>query len=221
MTQEHRRADRVMTGAGQQMRIAELSRRSGAPVATIKYYLRERLLAAGVPTARNQATYGTEHVARLRLIGILTGMGQLSLAATGEVLAALDAGLPLPDVVALLHPARGTTQRSAHSSPSRLAAADARVDALIARCGWHVRPDGPDRAALVLVLAALDGCEPSGGTDPIGPYADAAEQVTRLQLDLVDRGTAGPAARVTRLVALETAFDVLRRLAREHHQPHG
>ena len=37
------------------MRISELARRSGLPVATVKYYLREGLLPAGEPTAATQA----------------------------------------------------------------------------------------------------------------------------------------------------------------------
>ena len=40
------------------MRLAELSRRSGASRSTVKFYIREGLLPAGNPQARNQATYG-------------------------------------------------------------------------------------------------------------------------------------------------------------------
>ena len=39
------------------MRISELSARTGVPVATIKYYLREGLLPEGERTAPTQATY--------------------------------------------------------------------------------------------------------------------------------------------------------------------
>ena len=49
------------------MRIAELSRQSGVPVPTIKYYLREGLLPAGELTSPNQASYGETHLRRLRL----------------------------------------------------------------------------------------------------------------------------------------------------------
>ena len=47
------------------MRIAELSRRSGVSVPTIKYYLREGLLAAGERTGPNQARYDEAHLRRL------------------------------------------------------------------------------------------------------------------------------------------------------------
>src|SRR6266540_3706180 len=48
---------------GSLMRISDLGRKSGVPIATIKFYLRERLLPQGKPTGRNQAettndTYG-------------------------------------------------------------------------------------------------------------------------------------------------------------------
>lgn len=56
---------------------------------TIKYYLREGLLAAGELTSPNQAHYGPGHERRLRLIRALLDVGGLSLAAIGEVLQAM------------------------------------------------------------------------------------------------------------------------------------
>jgi DNA-binding transcriptional MerR regulator len=72
------------------MRVGELSRRSGVPVATIKYYLREGLLPAGVLTSPNQAHYDDEHLRRLRLVRALVDVGDLSIAGVREVLVALD-----------------------------------------------------------------------------------------------------------------------------------
>ena len=48
------------------MRISDLSRQSGVPVATIKFYLREQLLPPGEPTGRNQAVYLDRHLRRSR-----------------------------------------------------------------------------------------------------------------------------------------------------------
>ncbi|HOZ59840.1 MAG TPA: MerR family transcriptional regulator, partial [Nakamurella multipartita] len=42
---------------GRPVRISELSRASGVPTATIKYYLREKLLHEGVLTSATQARY--------------------------------------------------------------------------------------------------------------------------------------------------------------------
>ncbi len=68
------------------MRISELSRHSGVPVSTIKFYIREGLVPAGALSHRNQAQYETVHLERLDLIRAL-----------GEV-----AGLPLEVVRAVL-----------------------------------------------------------------------------------------------------------------------
>jgi DNA-binding transcriptional MerR regulator len=72
------------------MRIAELSRRSGIPVPTIKYYVREGLLPPGELTSPNQAQYDETHVRRLKLIRALVDVGDLSIAATRDVLASID-----------------------------------------------------------------------------------------------------------------------------------
>lgn len=47
------------------VRISELSRASGVSTATIKYYLREKLLPEGRLTSATQAQYGQAHVDRL------------------------------------------------------------------------------------------------------------------------------------------------------------
>jgi DNA-binding transcriptional MerR regulator len=72
------------------MRISELSSKTGVPVATIKFYLRENLLHDGVRTAATQAQYDESHVARLRLIRALLGPGGLSIAAAHRVMQAID-----------------------------------------------------------------------------------------------------------------------------------
>ena len=68
------------------MRMSELSRRSGASVTTIKYYLREGLLPAGRQTAATQAEYDEQHLRRLRLIRALTGVRGLSVSTTRDLL---------------------------------------------------------------------------------------------------------------------------------------
>ena len=71
------------------MRISELSTRSGVPVPTIKYYLREGLVPEGVRSSPTQAEYDDVHLQRLRVIRALVGSG-VSVAETRKVLAALD-----------------------------------------------------------------------------------------------------------------------------------
>ncbi|WP_181957577.1 MerR family transcriptional regulator [Streptomyces paludis] len=74
------------------MRISELSRLSGVPNATIKYYLREGLLPAGRATGATQAEYDESHLKRLRLIRALIGVRGLSVAATKQLLDTLAEG---------------------------------------------------------------------------------------------------------------------------------
>ncbi|MGW5073591.1 MerR family transcriptional regulator [Rhodococcus sp. NPDC004095] len=57
------------------MRMSELVARSGVPLATIKYYLREHVLVPGTATSATQADYGDEHLHRLALIKALAGAG--------------------------------------------------------------------------------------------------------------------------------------------------
>ena len=141
------------------MRIGELSAASGVPLPTVKYYLREGLLPAGERTARNQADYGPEHVARLRLIRALIEVGGLSIADTRSVLAASDdPELPLDEVMGAAHEA--VTARGTPPSRVEPAWSEARalVTAMAEQRGWRVEFSSPalDQAAdaVAAVLAA-------------------------------------------------------------------
>ena len=72
------------------MRLAELSERSGVSTATIKYYLRERLLPPGRRITATQAEYDEEHLRRLRLVRALIQVGRIPVATAREVLAAVE-----------------------------------------------------------------------------------------------------------------------------------
>lgn len=87
------------------MLISELAERSGVPVPTVKFYLREGVLPRGEATSATRAEYTDEHVARLRLIAALADVGGLPLARIREVLALIDE--PLEDPVATMGRAVG------------------------------------------------------------------------------------------------------------------
>src|SRR5687768_2751519 len=72
------------------MRISGLSAQTGVPLATIKFYLREKLLHEGVRTSATQAQYDESHVARLRLVRALLGPAGLSVAAAQRVIRAIE-----------------------------------------------------------------------------------------------------------------------------------
>jgi DNA-binding transcriptional MerR regulator len=72
------------------MRMSQLVAESGVPLATIKYYLREGLLAPGEATSARQADYDDSHVHRLRVIRALTNVAGLSLQQTRAVLGIIE-----------------------------------------------------------------------------------------------------------------------------------
>ena len=135
------------------MRIAELSRRSGVSVPTIKFYLREGLLPAGSSTGPNQAAYDEVHLSRLRMIRALIDVGGLSVAATREVLAAVDQ--PETGSHELLGSAHRAIEprRRPRRDDDRWQAARTEAAEFVTRRGWLVSTDAPalDRLADPLV----------------------------------------------------------------------
>ncbi len=199
------------------MRMSELSRVSGVPIPSVKYYLREGLLPAGHRTSANQADYGEEHVGRLRLIRALLDVGGLSVATAREVLAAVDdRELPLAAVF-------GTAQRSVsradlYSVPSP-GPAEERIDALVAERDWHVSPDNPGRIGAAGVVDAFLRINRPELVGLLDRYAEAAEIVAHADLAAVagQRDVAGMAETVVAGTVLGDAmFAALRRMAQEH-----
>jgi DNA-binding transcriptional MerR regulator len=201
------------------MRISDLSRQSGVPVATIKFYLRERLIPPGTPMARNQADYDQQHLRRLWLIRTFTGIGRLDLASTRDLLAAVDDDrVPLPDLYEVVN--RALFPNVAESSDTEgvdRAAKD--VDEFIAGLGWQLAPTSPGRSTLAHVMAALQrlGCD--ADVDFFTPFADAAARLAVEELDLLpdDPGETPRAVAVARSVLFDVALAALRRIAQEHH----
>ncbi|GHJ44247.1 transcriptional regulator [Catellatospora sp. TT07R-123] len=197
------------------MKISNLSRRSGVSVATIKFYLREHLLPPGVPTARNQAEYDETHVARLRLIRVLTGMGMMSLASVREVLAALDDNCMSPHGLAKVVNNALSAEHPPRSDVPADTSASTQVDRFLSDLGWRVDPNTPGRATLAQVLVALRDLGWDCDVDIFAPCADAAERLAVRELDSLP--TDGAATAVARTVLLEVAFAVMRRMAYEHY----
>ena len=144
------------TEVARPMLMAELSRSSGVPVATIKYYLREGLLPPGTATSATRAEYGEAHLRRLRLIRALVEIGEIPVAAIGHILAVVD------DEAASLHVMLGAVQYALGPHPACPAEADQdwqaasrEADELIAGLGWTVATGAPARTLLVATLAAL------------------------------------------------------------------
>jgi len=99
------------------MRLAELSRRARIPRSTIKFYIREGILSAGAVHARNQASYGTQHLERLELIRALREVAGLPVEVVGRVTRELDRGWQGNPI--------GEAMLAIHAPPAPAAAEDA------------------------------------------------------------------------------------------------
>ncbi|GIF08495.1 MerR family transcriptional regulator [Actinoplanes siamensis] len=202
------------------MRISELSRRTGIPVATIKFYLRERLLFPGHPTGRNQARYGVEHLRRLLLIRILTGFGDMDLATVRSLLAAMsDPEVPLIGLYTAAARRVGPPEPDADDEAFREALAD--TLGLAGTQGWTVGGDCAAVRHFAQVLVALRqlGCAQDLGF--FEPFAQAADRLAEQELALLhEQGEGGEmdavhvrAAALARAVVFEVAFATLRQIA--------
>ncbi len=202
------------------MRISELSRASGVPVPTIKYYLREGLLPGGQPTAPNQADYDETHLHRLRLIRALVGVGGLGIAAARAVLDAIaDENLSAHEMLGVAHHALGPPPDRG-PVPEDVAQARAEVDAFLTELGWRVSAVAPSRRKLADALVALRRLGRPADATAFVPYAKAADELAARELsclpadaaraDLVEGAVVGT-------VVFEAALVALRKLAQEHH----
>jgi DNA-binding transcriptional MerR regulator len=192
------------------VRISELAREVGVPVATVKYYLREGLLHEGELTSATQARYDESHVARLRLVRSLLGPGGLSVARARDVLAALDD--PPADSLDLLGVAAHAVRRPVEVRPHP------EVHALMERWGWPVAER--DCREHQLLADALESVAAAGFEHPAGvldAYAAAMDDVARAEIAHVPTDSSAAAVRyvVLGVVLNEPVLLALRRLAEQ------
>ena len=199
------------------MRISELSRVSGVPVPTVKFYLREGLLSEGVRTSPNQAQYDDSHLQRLRLIRALVGAGGLSLATTREVLRQVDE--PAELTLAVLGAAHAAVSPDRPEDVDLTPAVD-----LLRRWGWAAcltaaatDPGQVDDAlaALAMAVTALAEAGFEIPVDTFDTYADAMMQVAQAEIAGIPTESADAAVRYVVLgtVLAEPVLLALRRLA--------
>ncbi|MFI7501008.1 MerR family transcriptional regulator [Streptomyces sp. NPDC049687] len=199
------------------MRISELSRRSGVSVTTIKYYLREGLLPPGRQTSATQAEYDDQHLRRLRLIRVLTGVRGLSVSTTRQVLDALAGPEHTGDTHRLLGLALGSVRVGEGPAPDAPEAAE--VEALVRELGWNVHESAPARATLAETLNSLHALGVPLDWRTLLPYAHLAERTAVLDLDQIEgiENSLEAAERALLLtVLLEPALMALRRMAQEN-----
>ena len=212
------------TEVARPMLMAELSRSSGVPVATIKYYLREGLLPPGTATSATRAEYGEAHLRRLRLIRALVEIGEIPVAAIGHILAVVD------DEAVSLHVMLGAVQYALGPHPVCPAEADQgwqaashEAEALITGLGWTVAANAPARILLIATLAALRRTESAPPGPSLRAYAEAMAALAAVEVASLGPGSqAGEGSRVpfaesavVGMVLRERVLLALHRLAQE------
>jgi DNA-binding transcriptional MerR regulator len=199
------------------MRISELSRTSGVPVPTIKFYLREQLLPPGRATAATQADYDEAHVQRLRLIRALTEVGRMSLATVRWVLQVVDTGAE----------ATAAAVGAAHDSlPPLVPHGDVpptRALDVVEALGWHVDTASASLWQLEAALAAVEEVGLPLGPERLAAYGGAALDVARVDVAGVPAGDPQDAVQyvVVGTVLYEPVLLALRRLAQQHLYTEG
>ncbi|MEV4943657.1 MerR family transcriptional regulator [Streptomyces zaomyceticus] len=193
------------------MRIAELSRATGVSTATIKYYIRERLLPSGLLTSSNQAHYTEDHVHRLRLIRALMDLGGLTISRIRSIVAALD------DPDRTLTP-EAMTAAGSYAGPL---AADPRtvesVRSLTEHRGWNVLVDSPEFAMVVELLDILYELGQERFADRLDDYAAAAEKVAAVDEEVLrscDDAQSHAESLVVGTVLGDSLLSALRHMAR-------
>ncbi|MDQ3932959.1 MAG: MerR family transcriptional regulator [Actinomycetota bacterium] len=202
------------------MRISELSRTSGLPVPTIKFYLREGLLPPGDATAPRQADYSEVHTRRLRLIRTLTEIGGIALRDVRTVIEALeDESLSTHELVGVAHKVLGPGPGPGDQDPD-VVEARAEVDRFVAELGWQVSEEAPARRALARALGSLRRLGREVDVQAFEPYARVAEEVAAWEVATLSvRRSRAEAVQevVVGTVVFEAALVALRRLAQAHH----
>ena len=203
------------------MRMKDLSEASGVPVATIKFYLRERLLPAGERTQPNQSQYTDVHLRRIKLIRALIEVGGLSVAGARGVIAVLDLpGQSVHNVLGLAQHAMIPPTPTPDTAEFR--AARDQVQDTLGRLGWDVSPNNPGLHGAATVLRTMAELDQPRLADLLEPYARAAEMAAAADLDAVTGAGAGGdrdamvETAVIGMVVGESLLLHLRRLAEEH-----
>ena len=163
------------------MKIAELSRRAGVPIPTIKFYIREGMLPRGERTGRTQATYTETHLERLALIGALQQAG-LTLPVIAQALRAMDTTTgDSPEFMAIAVGALPV--RDGMDDPALLARAEALLRAAVDRRRWDIAPGSPVWEAAVRACAGILAVWPEALSEHgVERYAAVAEDLAAFEL---------------------------------------
>ncbi|WP_280212428.1 MerR family transcriptional regulator [Nocardia cyriacigeorgica] len=164
------------------MLMSELAARTGVPVPTIKYYLREGVLMPGRATSATRAEYGEPHVKRIALVKALSGHG-LALAKIKTIVGLIDA--PEETLLTALGAATSALPPSPESGTDTELP---RARAAFAILGRPLPADLPAAAQLEQALADAEAAGLPMTEDRLRAYAPhitaiAAFEIDRMPLD--------------------------------------
>jgi DNA-binding transcriptional MerR regulator len=173
-----------MVVEGGSMRVSELVERSGVPLATIKYYLREGVLMPGEPTSATQSRYGEQHLRRLALIKALAGAG-LPIHKIRAVAALVDE--PGDDLYNTL----GRAIAMLPPYPDRERGRDyPRARRVLERLGQVYDPEFPAVAQLERALQAVEEVGIPMTDERLDAYGRHIMGIARVELDLMPKDSA-------------------------------
>lgn len=194
------------------MRISELVRRSGTPLATVKYYIREGLLMPGETTSATQATYAEEHLRRLHLIRALTDVAGLPLHKAGIVIQLIEHPQPslfdtLGQAVAALPPYPDANDDDEYP----------RAKAALEKLGQVYDPQYPAVAQFEQALAAAESVGLAMSDERLLGYGRHIMAIAELDIDQVPTGTVREAVEhsVLGTALYEPIILAMRRLAHQ------
>lgn len=202
------------------MRISELSEQSGVPIPSIKYYLREGLLAPGTALGGRQADYTDAHLERLRLIRALVDVVALPLAKVKRILRLVDDPggdlySSLGQAVDALPPYRRESETSADFPRAR---------AVIDRLGWTFDAGFAATGQLERALAAVEDAGIPLSEPRLEAYSAAVRQMAEYDLVHMPDAADSPAEAIEHTVLgtalYEPVLVALRRLAHQDIAAH-
>jgi DNA-binding transcriptional MerR regulator len=205
--------------SAQRFTVSELAARSGMSTASIKFYLREKLLPPGDLSAAGKAYYDGAHLSRLSLIRALRELAKLPVERVRRVLSAVDrdASSTFTQVASVIDALATRAKPTAAHRALR-----ARVYAKLRQRGLVVRESSATLDALTAALHGLRAFRPEfdenvldGYLDHLLPLAEAEFRSNEERL----RAGAEPAliGAVVGTVLFEPLILTLRRLAHEHY----
>ena len=165
---------------GTRMKMSALSEATGIAIPTLKYYLREGLLPQGRLSSPNQADYDDSHVRRANLIRALREVAGLSIASIRSIVAALEGGQPVYEVMGQAVDALGGETITSFTPAQQATAAD--IDRFLVALGLPNRPESLARHQLIAAFTSIrELLFPGMPVEMLMPYAQAAVQISRME----------------------------------------